>query len=177
MDWNDTECVSIFLVSAVLTTFLQLTVNRTKENLWSGKMLVCGDQWPIFLYAHHTFDTEDPWCGLLRSRLLVCVSRRIYFFKVFRYWVFFISGLQAHFYFPKFCRQRAKSYTIWKCSPSWDEFCHHCIHSLHCNSGPLMCILLLSGSDICTTEGPVCLKLLLGILMDRYNNRLWNILP
>ncbi|KIK32958.1 hypothetical protein CY34DRAFT_18689 [Suillus luteus UH-Slu-Lm8-n1] len=49
MDWNDTE---------------------TKENLRSGEMLVCGDQWPIFLYTHHTFDTEDPWCGLLRSRLL-----------------------------------------------------------------------------------------------------------
>ncbi|KAG2093353.1 uncharacterized protein F5147DRAFT_747948 [Suillus discolor] len=29
-----------------------------------------GDQWPIFLYAHHTFDADDPWCGLLRSRLL-----------------------------------------------------------------------------------------------------------
>ncbi|KAG2042375.1 hypothetical protein BDR03DRAFT_1006775 [Suillus americanus] len=43
---------------------------QMKENLWSGKVLVCGDQWPIFLYAHHVYDPEDPWCGLLRSRLL-----------------------------------------------------------------------------------------------------------
>ncbi|KAG1893129.1 uncharacterized protein F5891DRAFT_1196751 [Suillus fuscotomentosus] len=43
---------------------------QTKENLRSGEILVCGDQWPIFLYAHHIYDPEDPWCGLLRSRLL-----------------------------------------------------------------------------------------------------------
>ncbi|KAG1763204.1 hypothetical protein EV702DRAFT_1182809 [Suillus placidus] len=35
-----------------------------------GELLVCRDQWPVFLYAHHTYDAEDPWCGLLRSRLL-----------------------------------------------------------------------------------------------------------
>ncbi|KAG1893253.1 uncharacterized protein F5891DRAFT_1131324 [Suillus fuscotomentosus] len=45
---------------------------QTKENLRSGEILVCGDQWPIFLYAHHIYDPEDLWCGLLRSRLLVC---------------------------------------------------------------------------------------------------------
>ncbi|KAG2354502.1 hypothetical protein BDR07DRAFT_1454097 [Suillus spraguei] len=49
LDWNDAE---------------------TRESLQSGKMSVCGDQWPIFLYAHHIFDAEDPWCGLLRNRLL-----------------------------------------------------------------------------------------------------------
>ncbi|KAG2069415.1 hypothetical protein BDR04DRAFT_1021556, partial [Suillus decipiens] len=32
-----------------------------------SKLLVCRDQWPVFLYAHHTYDAEDPWCGLLRS--------------------------------------------------------------------------------------------------------------
>jgi hypothetical protein len=37
-------------------------------------MLVCGDQWPIFVYTNHVYDSEDPWCGLLRSRLLVYVS-------------------------------------------------------------------------------------------------------
>jgi hypothetical protein len=60
--------------SAVLITLLRLFVNRIKENLRSGEMLVCGDQWPIFLYAHQTYDPEDPWCGLLRSRLLVSVG-------------------------------------------------------------------------------------------------------
>ncbi|KAG1846966.1 hypothetical protein C8R48DRAFT_750554 [Suillus tomentosus] len=42
----------------------------TKENLRSGELWVCGDQWPIFVYAHYTYDSEDPWSGLLRSCLL-----------------------------------------------------------------------------------------------------------
>ncbi|KIK32359.1 hypothetical protein CY34DRAFT_101648, partial [Suillus luteus UH-Slu-Lm8-n1] len=49
-----------------------------KENLRSGELLVCGDQWPVFLYAHHTYDAEDPWCGLLRSRLLVCAYKHVF---------------------------------------------------------------------------------------------------
>ncbi|KAG0703608.1 hypothetical protein DFH29DRAFT_874422, partial [Suillus ampliporus] len=51
---------------------------QTKENLRSGEMLVCGDQWPIFLYAHHIYDPEDLWCGLLRSRLLVCAYKHVF---------------------------------------------------------------------------------------------------
>ncbi|KAG2738549.1 hypothetical protein P692DRAFT_20758318 [Suillus brevipes Sb2] len=57
MDWNDPE---------------------TKENLRSGEMLVCGDQWPIFLYAQYIYDPDDPWCGLLRSRLLVCAYKHVF---------------------------------------------------------------------------------------------------
>ena len=37
-------------------------------------MQVKGDQWPIFLYADYTYDSKDPWNGLLRSGLLVSVS-------------------------------------------------------------------------------------------------------
>ncbi|KAG1861371.1 hypothetical protein C8R48DRAFT_748358 [Suillus tomentosus] len=43
-----------------------------------GEMSVCGDQWPIFLYAHYTYDVDDPWCGLLRSRLLVCAYKHVF---------------------------------------------------------------------------------------------------
>ncbi|KAG1846036.1 hypothetical protein F4604DRAFT_1595159 [Suillus subluteus] len=43
-----------------------------------GEMLVCGDQWPIFLYAHHVYDPEDPWCGLLWSRLLVYAYKHVF---------------------------------------------------------------------------------------------------
>ncbi|KAG2752732.1 hypothetical protein P692DRAFT_201838219 [Suillus brevipes Sb2] len=57
MDWNDPE---------------------TKENLRSGEMLVCGDQWPIFLYTQYIYDLDDPWCGLLRSRLLVCAYKHVF---------------------------------------------------------------------------------------------------
>ncbi|KAG1899724.1 uncharacterized protein F5891DRAFT_953484 [Suillus fuscotomentosus] len=51
---------------------------QTKENLRSGEMLVCGDQWPIFLYAHHIYDPEDPWSSLLRSRLLTCAYKHVF---------------------------------------------------------------------------------------------------
>ncbi|KAG2116643.1 uncharacterized protein F5147DRAFT_568026, partial [Suillus discolor] len=50
----------------------------TKENLRSGEMLVCGDQWPIFLYANHVYDPEDPWCGLLRSCLLIYAYKHVF---------------------------------------------------------------------------------------------------
>jgi hypothetical protein len=36
--------------------------------------VIPGDQWPVFLYAGHTFDPEDPWKGLFRSTILVSVS-------------------------------------------------------------------------------------------------------
>jgi hypothetical protein len=53
---------------------LHFFINRTKERLRSGELWVCGDQWPIFVYANYTYDSEDPWLGLLRSRLLVYVG-------------------------------------------------------------------------------------------------------
>ncbi|KAG1837997.1 hypothetical protein F4604DRAFT_1885625 [Suillus subluteus] len=57
LDWNDSQ---------------------TKADLRSGEMLVCGDQWPIFLYAHQTYDPDDPWCGLLRSCLLVSAYKHVF---------------------------------------------------------------------------------------------------
>ncbi|KAG2108888.1 uncharacterized protein F5147DRAFT_773221 [Suillus discolor] len=51
---------------------------QTKENLQSSEMMVCGDQWPVFLYAHHIYDPEDPWCGLLRRRLLVYAYKHMF---------------------------------------------------------------------------------------------------
>ena len=36
-----------------------------------------GDQWPLFLYADYHYDPEDPWNGLFRSALLVCVCYKL----------------------------------------------------------------------------------------------------
>ena len=49
-------------------------VSRTHTKLANGEIQVAGDHWPIFLYANYTYDSEDPWNGLLRSGLLVSVS-------------------------------------------------------------------------------------------------------
>ncbi|KAG1843618.1 hypothetical protein C8R48DRAFT_618585 [Suillus tomentosus] len=58
LNWKDPQYVSIY---------------------WHhGKMLVSGDQWPIFLYANQVYDPEDPWCSLLRSRLLVLAYKYVF---------------------------------------------------------------------------------------------------
>ncbi|KAG2092933.1 uncharacterized protein F5147DRAFT_747980 [Suillus discolor] len=57
LDWNDTE---------------------TKQQLQSGEIAVSGDQWPHFLYANETYDPDDPWNGLLRSRLLINAFRHVF---------------------------------------------------------------------------------------------------
>ncbi|KAG2138133.1 hypothetical protein BD769DRAFT_1626615 [Suillus cothurnatus] len=57
LDWNDSQ---------------------TKEDLHSGKMLVCGDQWLIFLYAHYVYDHDDPWSSLYKSHLLVCAYKHVF---------------------------------------------------------------------------------------------------
>jgi hypothetical protein len=36
-------------------------------------MQVCGDQWPLFLYADLAYDPDDPWKGLMRNQLLITV--------------------------------------------------------------------------------------------------------
>jgi hypothetical protein len=47
---------------------------RTRAKLSSGEIAVCGDQWPLLVYAKQEFDPEEPWNGLFRSQLLVWVS-------------------------------------------------------------------------------------------------------
>ncbi|KAG1892965.1 uncharacterized protein F5891DRAFT_1209452 [Suillus fuscotomentosus] len=44
----------------------------------NGEISVCGDQWPVFLYANYTYDADDPWCGLLRNRLLVSAYKHVF---------------------------------------------------------------------------------------------------
>jgi hypothetical protein len=48
-------------------------LERIKEKLRSGDLILPGDQWPTFLYAGH-FDREDPWKGLFKNTILISVS-------------------------------------------------------------------------------------------------------
>ncbi|KAG0694063.1 hypothetical protein DFH29DRAFT_985362 [Suillus ampliporus] len=48
---------------------------------WSnadGETAVCGDQWPMFLYAGYIYDPENPWTGLLRSEILIFGFKHIF---------------------------------------------------------------------------------------------------
>ncbi|KAG2113776.1 uncharacterized protein F5147DRAFT_571027 [Suillus discolor] len=51
---------------------------ETKQSLKSGETAVCGDQWPIFLYAGYEYDPEDPWKGLLRSEILIFGFKHVF---------------------------------------------------------------------------------------------------
>ncbi|KAI6010323.1 hypothetical protein EDC04DRAFT_2871211 [Pisolithus marmoratus] len=51
---------------------------ETKVKLHSGQLQVAGDQWPLFLYADYSDDTDDPWNGLLHSGLLVSAYRHVF---------------------------------------------------------------------------------------------------
>ncbi|KAG2091352.1 uncharacterized protein F5147DRAFT_748142 [Suillus discolor] len=51
---------------------------ETKQSLKSGETAVRGDQWPIFLYAGYVYDPEDPWTGLLRSKILIFGFKHVF---------------------------------------------------------------------------------------------------
>ncbi|KIJ09966.1 hypothetical protein PAXINDRAFT_86706, partial [Paxillus involutus ATCC 200175] len=52
--------------------------NETRMKLVNGQIQVAGNQWPIFLYTNYTYNTEDPWNGLLRSGLLISAFKHIF---------------------------------------------------------------------------------------------------
>jgi hypothetical protein len=100
--WNGLEwlrvCISL-LVFAIPNNSFALLHNRTKENLWSGEISVCGDQWPIFLYTQYIYDPDDPWCSLLRSTCMCewCAP----FYEVHSLYCI-LPGLHACFHVSKF---------------------------------------------------------------------------
>ncbi|KAG1865676.1 hypothetical protein C8R48DRAFT_747709 [Suillus tomentosus] len=51
---------------------------ETKQSLKSGETAVCGDQWPLFLYAGYVYDPDAPWQGLLRSDILICGFKHVF---------------------------------------------------------------------------------------------------
>ncbi|KAG1854296.1 hypothetical protein F4604DRAFT_1883352 [Suillus subluteus] len=52
--------------------------DKTKQNLQSGVISISGDQWPLLLYANKAYDPDDPWNGLLRTRLLINAFRHVF---------------------------------------------------------------------------------------------------
>ncbi|KAI5987128.1 hypothetical protein EDC04DRAFT_2873476 [Pisolithus marmoratus] len=52
--------------------------SKTKAKLHSGQLQVAGDQWPLYLYVDYSYDTEDPWNGLLHNGFLQCAYRHIF---------------------------------------------------------------------------------------------------
>jgi hypothetical protein len=61
--------LTYFAILTILTSCISI---RTK--LADGTITVSGDQWPLLVYADQEYDSNDPWNGLFRSKLLVWVS-------------------------------------------------------------------------------------------------------
>ncbi|KAF9222383.1 hypothetical protein BS17DRAFT_838395 [Gyrodon lividus] len=68
------ECTGALLCPAGL----DWANTETRTKLVNGQIQVAGDQWSVFLYANYTYDSNDPWNGLLRSGLLVSVFKQIF---------------------------------------------------------------------------------------------------
>lgn len=95
--------------------------------------MVSGDQWPLFVYAGYTYDSEDPWNGLFRSPLLVCVrsSRHCYELSPQLY----VLGIQAHLHLPQLRGEGAKGNAFGKCTDSWYDTYDKSIHRICRHSG------------------------------------------
>ncbi|KAG6904064.1 hypothetical protein DXG01_012839, partial [Tephrocybe rancida] len=49
-----------------------------RQKLNSRETLVRGDEWPVFIYAGYSYDSEDPWTGAFRSTLLLNAFKHIF---------------------------------------------------------------------------------------------------
>ncbi|KIM58657.1 hypothetical protein SCLCIDRAFT_127813 [Scleroderma citrinum Foug A] len=49
-----------------------------KTKLRNKEIVVCGDQWPLFLYVDYHYDPEDPWNSLFCSALLVSAYKHVF---------------------------------------------------------------------------------------------------
>lgn len=111
--------------------------SRIKEKLRSGEMLVSGDQWPIFLYAGYEYDPENPWKGLFRSTILVCVR----FFWTLNFCgprlIYLVLGLQTRFHISQFSWKSYQGHAVWQCPNSWNDSRYCCFHHLYCYPGEL----------------------------------------
>lgn len=51
---------------------------EVREQLRNKEISVSGEDWPVFLFRDEKFDSEEPWRGLLRSRLLVLAYKHVF---------------------------------------------------------------------------------------------------
>ncbi|KAI0742042.1 hypothetical protein C8Q80DRAFT_1110812 [Daedaleopsis nitida] len=55
-----------------------LDYQTVKDALRNHQLVVKGDQWPIFLYRHYSYNPDAPWDGLLKGQLLLNGMRHVF---------------------------------------------------------------------------------------------------
>lgn len=75
MDWADAEwATKPYNMSWQLMDVLY----RVKRQLKNKELIVPGNHWPLFVYRNEEYDSEEPWKGLFRSKLLVSVCAMVF---------------------------------------------------------------------------------------------------
>jgi hypothetical protein len=140
--------IQFFGISVVLTSFCTLFCKQDEREPPKWQNVSLWGSMARFLYALYVYDPEDPWCSLLRSCLLVCVSTHSTFYLTHSL-TCTLPGLQTCFYVPEFCREGTKGHAIRKCPPPWHEFCYHRFRGVYRNSGSLnITFLSQNGIDV-----------------------------
>ena len=162
LDWNNMEWVLIH--SAFCYFFIMYVAPSTHTKLANGELQVSGDQWPIFLYADYTYDSEDPWNGLLRSGLLVSVSLNDER-SGFSCWpILLTEGVQTRLHIPELRRSGTQGNAFWECPYPWDALDYKGI--------PCLCRYTGMGKgDFCLflthfSVGPLCIDFSSGVFLD-----------
>jgi hypothetical protein len=76
----------------------------------------------MMLYEHQKYDSENPWDGLFRSRLLLSVSPLFFSVTTAIFLILMMyTGLQAYFHFTKLRGEGSESDEIMQCSYTWND--------------------------------------------------------
>src|ERR1700722_2491235 len=130
-DWTGQIMSRLFQSIAAKTNILIYT--RTKEKLCSGELTVPGDQWPVFLYASHNYDPDDPWKGLFRSAILVSVSGS--FIVATRLTGVSYAGIQAYIHITELRADGGQGYAVRQRANTWHDQRHARFSCLYSHSG------------------------------------------
>ena len=71
-----------------------------KDKLKSGKMVVAGNEWPVFLYEGYCYDPSNSCKGLFHSSLLVTVCMPN--MNAYHSSELILPGFQAYLHITKF---------------------------------------------------------------------------
>ena len=68
----------------------------------------------------YSYDSEDPWNGLLCSGLLVSVSSNDKCSGISWWLILPTEGIQTYLHIPELCRSGTQGNTFWECPYPWD---------------------------------------------------------
>jgi len=168
LDWRDAEWVLLTHIFSDTHGWFSV---RTK--LASRELIVCGNQWPMLVYAKQEYDPKDPWNGLFRSQLPIWVSST-YFCVTY---ILLIPNGQAYkhiFTSPSSVEKKVKA------TRSGNAWIHGMKQVTTASLAYVATQVCLAVMFCCYATdhlaAPLCTVILLGLLQDWHYHRLGRIL-